>query len=83
MCVTTALVGLGAALGWVAPWVVGWALTLPWLPVKGPLMILDQLETHFGGWLLIVVGAVAGLVVDSSPSPTPPRPKSPPATSRS
>ncbi len=63
LVVAAAFVGLGAALGWVAPWVVGWGLAQPWLPFKGPLAILDQLEGNFGGWLLIVIGAVAGLVV--------------------
>ena len=42
---------------------IGWGLSLPWLPFKGPLAILDQLEGNFGGWLLIVLGAVAGLVL--------------------
>ncbi len=63
LVVAAAFVGLGAALGWVAPWVVGWGLGQPWLPFKGPLVILDQLEGNFGGCLLIVVGAVAGLIV--------------------
>jgi len=63
LVVAAAMVGIGAALGWVAPWVIGWGLSLPWLPFKGPLAILDQLEGNFGGWLLIVVGAVAGLVL--------------------
>ena len=52
-----------SGLGWVAPWVLGWGLAQPWLPFRGPLLILDQLEADFGGWLLIVVGAVAGLIV--------------------
>ncbi len=63
LVVAAAFVGLGATLGWVAPWVVGWGLAQRWLPLKGPLAILDQLEETFGGWLLIVVGAVAGLIV--------------------
>jgi hypothetical protein len=61
--VAAVLVGFGAALGWVAPWVVDWGLAQPWLPFKGPLIILGALEGQVGGWLLIVVGAVVGLVV--------------------
>jgi hypothetical protein len=63
LVVGAVFVALGIGLGIAAPYVVAWGLAQPWLPFKGPLILLDQLADQFGSWLLLVVGGVAGLVI--------------------
>lgn len=55
------VVGLGVGLA--APAVVGWAQGVDWLPFQGPMQLLQKLASTVGGWLLAVIGTVAGAVI--------------------
>lgn len=55
--------GLGLALGIAAPYVIGWALTMDWLPFQGPMRMLEALSSRVGSWILILVGLVAGVLI--------------------
>lgn len=60
---TVLLTGLGAGVGAALKPVAGWALTLPWVPLGGPLRLIDAVPpvpALIGGVLL---GVVAGLVL--------------------
>ncbi len=63
LLVGAVFVAIGVGVGIAAPQVIDWARAQPWLPFNGPLSILDHLAGRFGSWLLIVVGALAGLLV--------------------
>lgn len=57
------LAGLGAGAGALVKPVAGWALSLPWVPLAGPLRLIDAVPpvpALIGGVLL---GAVAGLML--------------------
>ena len=54
---------VGAALGLLLPTLTGWALSLPWLPLQGPVRLLDQLGAVAPWWALVLVGLVAGTLV--------------------
>ncbi|MDK8182417.1 DUF308 domain-containing protein [Paenibacillus sp. UMB4589-SE434] len=52
---------LGLTLGWFLPSVAKWAITLPWVPLKGPL---ELIASYTGPWVIVVtscIGLIAGL----------------------
>lgn len=61
--VAVLLAGLGAALGALLKPFAGWALSLPWVPLGGPLRLIDAVPPTpalIGG---VVLGIVAGLLL--------------------
>ncbi|MDG4764024.1 hypothetical protein O7632_07885 [Solwaraspora sp. WMMD406] len=57
------LVGLGGAAGGLLPPLAGWLLGLPWVPLAGPLRLIDALPRTpavVGG---VVAGALVGLTL--------------------
>jgi hypothetical protein len=57
LAVTT---GAGGGLGALLPALTGWLLALPWVPLQGPLTLVDRLADGAPWWLLVVVAAVVG-----------------------
>jgi hypothetical protein len=57
---------VGAALGLLLPTLTGWALSLPWMPLRGPLNLLDQLAAITPWWVAVLVGVVGGTLVGLS-----------------
>lgn len=57
-----ALTTAGAGLGWVLPALTGWLLALPWVPLQGPLSLLDRLVDAGPGWVAVLVAAVVGVL---------------------
>ena len=61
--VVVLLAGLGAGLGALLKPFAGWALSLPWVPLRGPLRLIDMVPPTpalIGG---VVLGIVAGLLL--------------------
>ncbi|WP_091524641.1 YqeB family protein [Microlunatus soli] len=53
---------VGIALGVVAPFLMQWADGQDWLPFEGPRRLLEKLSSTVGSWILIAIGAVAGVL---------------------
>lgn len=53
----------GALLGWLLKLLAGWASTLPWMPLPGPLKLVASLPEPHATIGALAVGAVAGLVL--------------------
>jgi hypothetical protein len=60
LAVTT---GAGGGLGALLPALTGWLLALPWVPLQGPLTLVDRLADAAPWWLLVVVAAPWWLLV--------------------
>jgi hypothetical protein len=68
----------GGVLGWFLPWIVRWALGLPWVPFAGPLRLIDSIPDPWlqlgaaglglvaGGWIGIaaIVESLAVTITD-------------------
>lgn len=54
---------VGIVLGVAAPFLMQWAHGQDWLPFDGPRRLLEQLSSTVGSWILIAIGAVAGVLV--------------------
>jgi hypothetical protein len=52
--------GAGGGLGWLLPTLTSWLLALPWVPLQGPLTLLDRLADGAPWWLPVLVAAVVG-----------------------
>lgn len=52
---------LGLALGYFLPRIADWALTLPWVPMGGPLRLIASFEGPWALGLCVVAGLVLGL----------------------
>ena len=53
---------LGAALGAASPWLADAALRLPWIPLGGPLRLIDELAGRLGWWPFALAGMVLGVI---------------------
>lgn len=53
----------GIALGVLAPYLMQWAHGQDWLPFEGPRKLLEKLSSTVGSWILIALGAAAGILV--------------------
>ena len=53
---------VGAGLGWALTAVLDWLLSLPWIPLRGPLSLLDSVPDQITLPVLIGLGLVAGVV---------------------
>lgn len=53
----------GAALLWPLKLLVGWLVTLPWVPFKGPLRLIDSIPEPWGTLGAVAVGLAGGLVL--------------------
>lgn len=53
---------VGAALGWFLLPLLGWLTSLPWVPMQGPLTLLDGLVDGVPRWLLPVLVGLLGLL---------------------
>jgi hypothetical protein len=61
---TLAWIGLplvGAALGWLLVAGAGWLLTLPWIPMRGPIRLIDSLPDPQSAIGAAALGGVLGL----------------------
>lgn len=54
---------VGAAVGYVLPYVAAWALRLPWFPFEGPIRLIHALDGPYLRWILALLGLSAGLAV--------------------
>ena len=68
---------LGTAVGWLLPWLAGWAVDQPWVPFHGPLRLIDSIPQPeltigaaavglIGGTWIAVVAIVEALAVTIS-----------------
>ncbi|HYN96917.1 MAG TPA: hypothetical protein VES42_24000 [Pilimelia sp.] len=53
--------GLGLLAGYLLPRVVAWAVTVPWVPMKGPLELLASLDDRWVAVGSLLAGPVVGL----------------------
>ncbi|GIE47910.1 hypothetical protein Ani05nite_14440 [Amorphoplanes nipponensis] len=53
----------GAGVGWALHELPGWLLRVPWLPLRGPLRLVDRLDEPAATFGALLLGAVAGLVL--------------------
>jgi hypothetical protein len=63
VAVWTALPAAGAGLGWVIRAVPGWVLRIPFVPVRGPLRLVDRLDEPWATLGAVALGTIAGLVL--------------------
>jgi hypothetical protein len=62
--VWTAVPAAGAGLGWVVLHLLpGWLLRIPFLPMRGPMRLLDRLDEPWATLGALALGAIAGLVL--------------------
>ena len=54
---------IGAGLGLVAPFLIGWAHGRDWLPFQAQLRLLQKIVETVGSWILIAAGIVLGGLV--------------------
>lgn len=52
---------LGALAGGLLAWGLDWALGLPWVPLQGPLELVDEVTGDWTLWVLLGLGVVVGL----------------------
>ncbi|HWM05303.1 MAG TPA: hypothetical protein VNP92_23435 [Actinophytocola sp.] len=52
-----------AALAWLLKLAIGWLVTLPWVPYRGLLELIDSIPEPWGTVGSLTVGLVAGLVL--------------------
>lgn len=53
----------GAAVVWLLKLLAGWAVTLPWVPFRGPLELVDSIPEPWATVGALGVGLVGGLVL--------------------
>jgi hypothetical protein len=53
----------GAVAVWLLKLLAGWLVTLPWVPFKGPLQLVDSIPEPWGTLGALAVGLVGGLVL--------------------
>jgi hypothetical protein len=53
----------GAVLVWLLKLLAGWLVTLPWVPFKGPMELVDSIPEPWGTLGALAVGLVGGLVL--------------------
>jgi hypothetical protein len=61
--VWTLLPAVGAGLGWVIHQLPGWLLRVPFMPMRGPLRLVDRLSEPEATIGALALGAIAGLVL--------------------
>ncbi|GAA3915381.1 YqeB family protein [Actinoplanes auranticolor] len=61
--VWTALPAAGAGLGWVVRELPGWILRIPFVPMRGPLRLVDRWGEPEATIGAVLLGAIAGLVL--------------------
>lgn len=54
---------LGALLGYFLPTIAAWLLTLPWIPMRGPIRLIASFDGEWAVAALVVVGLVLGLLL--------------------
>lgn len=54
---------VGLLLGVLIRPVADWATTLAWVPMQGPLELIASANNPWVGWLLVLLGLVAGLAM--------------------
>ncbi|HPU14393.1 MAG TPA: hypothetical protein PLQ19_11455 [Aeromicrobium sp.] len=52
---------LGAGVGALLPYVVGWAADLPWVPFQGPMELLASFDQTWLAWGRPLIGMALGL----------------------
>lgn len=52
---------VGAGLLWGVRAAAGWLLSLPWIPFRGPLTLIDSIPEPWGTLVALAVGAAVGL----------------------
>lgn len=58
------LLGVGGLLlGLLLPTAAQWVLSLPWVPLQGPLELIQRIDAVVPVWVLPVVGVLAGAVL--------------------
>ena len=53
---------VGAGLGWALTALLDWLLSLPWMPLRGPLSLIDSVPDQIALPVLIGLGLIAGVV---------------------
>jgi hypothetical protein len=53
---------IGAALGWGLVALLDWLLGLPWIPLRGPLTLVDSIPDAIALPVLVGLGVVAGVL---------------------
>jgi hypothetical protein len=53
---------VGAGLGWALTALLDWLLSVPWIPFRGPLTLIDSVPDQVALPVLIGLGLVAGVV---------------------
>lgn len=56
----------GAAVGWFAQPLAQWALGLDWVPMQGPLELVESIPEPLGRIVLVTAGLIAGVAVSLS-----------------
>lgn len=57
---------LGALAGGLLAWGLDWALGLPWVPMQGPLELVDEVTGDWTLWVLLALGVLLGLALAAS-----------------
>jgi hypothetical protein len=59
----TGLPAAGAGLGWVLHQLPGWLLRIPFVPMRGPLRLVDRLSEPEATIGALLLGTIAGLIL--------------------
>lgn len=54
---------LGIVVGWLLKTLAGWALDLPWVPLEGPLELIESLPPLVAAVGGVIVGGIAGALL--------------------